>query len=152
MKVFLLLLIVFSSCRVTREDKESDNGDPNSIAFVVLSIRRDSAHANSIVELLSKTQSAGEIKDKNKNALEFANYLSIVIYNQGKILDSMTIEHPLFRHIEYLDDNNNFSVKDITLDKAEFFFRFQVRGSSNEIRILEKLRGSTKKELATIKL
>jgi hypothetical protein len=62
------------------------------------------------------------------------------------------MEHPLYKHIEYLDENNSFAVKDTLLDKAEFFFRIQTQGHSNEIRVFETLKNKPREKLTIIKL
>ena len=150
MRAIFLFYILLVSCTVSRKNDSSTNTDSNSIVFVTLSIHKDSTNSKHIIELLSKTQSSGKIK--NQNSFHSENYLSIYIYNNNKLVDTMTIEHPLYKHLEYLNAKNTFSVKDTVLDRAEFFIRVQTHGNSNEIRIFETIKNKTKNELTTIKL
>jgi hypothetical protein len=155
--VFLFLL---SSCTLARETKTNSatvpsnpapvEGNEKSIVFAVLNIRKDSTTSKSTVELVNVIQTAGTIKTKKSDIHE--NYLTIFLYNNSKLIDSMTIEHPLYKHVEYQDDKNTFSAKEIELDSADFFIRMQVERKSSEIRIFETLKNKSKEELNTIKL
>ncbi len=54
-------------------------------------------------------------------------------------MDTQSIDHPLFKHIEYVNDENELAIKDTILPQADFFIRFQSNGTSNEIRISETI-------------
>lgn len=151
-RTILLLLLVLASCSLTKQNESNKNTESNSIVFVVLCIHKDSNNTKHIVELVSKTQSIGKIKNQNKNTFHSGNYLTIYIYNDKNLIDTMTIQHPLYKHIEYLDENNTFAVEDTLVDKTEFFFRIQTQGNSNTIRVFETLKNKPREELITIKL
>ena len=147
------MLVVFASCGFTRQNESNENPENNSIAFVVLSIRKEKADAKSVIELVSKTQSPGTIKKQAQHTPLTGNYLSIYLYKNKKLSDSMIVEHPLHKHFEYSDANGALAVKDTIFEKADFSIRLQIQGQSNEIRIFETLRNKTRREeLATLKL
>jgi hypothetical protein len=150
--VIILLLVWLTSCNITRKSESNISTDNDSIFFVVFSIRKDPNNAKHIVELVSKTQSAGTIKKQNRNTAQSSNFLTIFVYNDKNLSDTMTIAHPLYKHIEYLDENNSFAVKDTVIDKAEFFLRIQAQGHSNRIRLFETLNNKPREELTSIKL
>ena len=65
----------------------------------------------------------------------------------------MVIQHPLYEHLEYAGDHNILTAKDTVLAKADFFIRLQIKGASNEIKIVETLKNKAKQEeLISIKL
>jgi hypothetical protein len=156
----ILFLILLSSCTLIRETRTNSaivplnpvkaGGNEKPIVFAVLKIKKDSATAKTNVGLVSIIETAGTVKAKKHNLYE--NYLTIFLYNNSKLVDSLTIEHPLFKHVEYLDDMNSFRAKEIELDSAEFFIRMQLERNSSEIRIFETLKNKSKEELNTIKL
>lgn len=74
------------------------------------------------------------------------NYLTIAGYNDGKQIDSIIIEHPLYKHLEYLDGKNMLAAKDTVLQHAEFFVRLQAKGQLNTVRINEHIAGKPIKE------
>ena len=152
MRAILLLFVLLASCSITKENENNKKTDSCSIIFLVLNIHKTPIDAQNIVELVSKTESDGKIKNQNINIFHSENYLSAYVYNNKTLVDTIMIEHPLYKHFEYLDANNTFSVKDTILNKAEFFLRLQTQGRSNEVRISELLKNKARKELAIIKL
>jgi hypothetical protein len=152
MRIVLLLFIVLISCSVTKEKENNKIAGTDSIVFAVLSISKNSANTKNTITLIRKTKSSGKMKKQNQSASHYENYLSISVYENKALIDTLIIEHPLYKHFEYLDENNAFSTKDTVLDNAEFFIRFQTQGHASEIKILEILKNKSKKELTTIKL
>ena len=142
---------MLASCSINNQI-ESNTSESNSILFILLRISNDSNSTKHKVELLSKTTSVGKIKKVNDNAFHSENYLTIQIFNNRKLIDTRTIEHPLYKHLEYSDANNSLAAKDTIIDNAEFFFRVQAQGNKNEIRVFETLKNKQKEELAIIKL
>ena len=150
MRILPLLLVLLTCCRTAKE-VDNKKTDDHGISFVVLRIHKDSMDTNHLVELVSKIESKGEIKKQNRNTQRSENYLSVYVYNHKNLVDSQIIDHPLYKHLEYLDAAKTFLVKDTVLDQAEFFIRCQTQGNSNEIRISETI-NKVRKELITIKL
>jgi hypothetical protein len=152
MKRALLFFMILSSCSIMKESENYNKIDRNTIVFMVLNIRRDLIDNKHIIKLVSKTECNGKIKNQPKNILCSGNYLTIYQYNDKNIVDSIILEHPLYKHFEYLDDNDNFSVKDTIIDKADFFFRIQAESNTTKLKILETLKNKSREELITIEL
>jgi hypothetical protein len=152
MRPILLFSIFLVSCISIKDQEINRTLDNNAIVFLVFNIHKDTVSAKNIVELVSKKQSSGKIKDQKTSTVHFENYLSLFLYNNKKLIDSMTIEHPLYKHLEYLDSANMLTVKDVILDKAEFFIRLQLRSEPDQIRFFEMSGNNGRKELNIIKL
>ena len=138
------------SCSFSKQNissLENDKKEPNLITFLVLNIHRDTISSTNVVEFVSKIESTGKIKKQHIFTTE--NYLTIYSYSGKHIVDSLILEHPLYKHLEYVDENNNFAVKDTVINSAEFFVR--VQGHFKEIKIFETLKNRSTKQLNTIK-
>lgn len=155
MRTLLLLSVLLAACgpaKKTESNKSKDlNTDVETIAFLVLRIRKDTVQGKNTIELVSLTKTAGKIKSDPQNHIDSENYLTLELYEQGKLINTMLIAHPLYKRVEYAD-GNTLKSKSIELDKEEFFIRMQVKGDSGKIRVFETLKGTSKKELMTIKL
>ena len=144
---FSLLLII--SCNVSEQSKsswENDRKEPNLISFLILSIQKDTNNSKNIVEFVKKIESIGVLKKQYPIPTKY--YLTIYAYSGKHIIDSLTLEHPLYKHFEYIDENENFATKDTVINHAEFFVRLQ--GRFDEIKIFETLNRPTQK-LCTMK-
>jgi hypothetical protein len=150
----LLLSILLLSCstarRIEPDQTNLQNRDQDLIGFLVFKIRKDSVRGKDVIELVSKTQSDGKIKGNSPASTDFEDYLTIEVFKQNKLINVTFIEHPLYKHVEYVDEQGNLSTKYIELDQAEFFVRLQMKGNSNKIRISETLKNAPKRELKTI--
>jgi hypothetical protein len=147
--IFLSLLLMMS-CSLSKQNKsslENDKKEPNLISFLVLNIHMDTINSKNVVEFVSKKESIGVIKKQNSFPTNY--YLTIYAYSGKHIIDSLILEHPLYKHIEYVDVNKNFAVMDTIINRAEFFVRLQ--GHFNEIKIFETLKNKSTQKLNTIK-
>ena len=138
------------SCHTSKpstKNVESETKEPNVISFLMFNIHKDTINLANVVTLVKKIESNGKIK-KQRNFLA-KNYLTIYSYSGKQILDSLIIEHPLYKHLEYLDENKKFMVKDTVITSADFFVRLQ--GKYNELKIVETLKNKSAKELNIIK-
>jgi hypothetical protein len=147
--IFLSLLLT-TSCSLSKQNKSSldnDKKEPNLITFLVLNIHMDTIKSQNIVEFVSKKESTGVIKKQHSFPTKY--YLTIYAYSGKHIIDSLILEHPLYKHIEYVDENKNFAVMDTIIKSAEFFVRLQ--GHFNEIKIFETLKNKSTQKLNTIK-
>ncbi len=151
MRIFLLLPIVLASCMLTKSNESIQQTDKSEIVFLVLRISKDSIQKKNVIEFVSKTKSEGKIKNDNQENLSYDNYLTIEVYEKDKRVNTIIMEHPLFKQVEYLD-GNTLSSKSVVLDKQEFFIRLQIKGESAQIKVYETLKNTTQKELTTLKL
>lgn len=134
------------------DSPNSNIENDDSIVFVVLKISKDSLQGKNVIELVSKTKTVGKIKNEYQSQADAENYLTIDLYEQGKLIKTIVISHPLYKKIEYLE-GSSLTTKSIDLNSEDFFVRLQINDSkSNKIRISETLKHSAKKELAVINL
>lgn len=136
---------------LTKSNESIQQTDKSEIVFLVLRISKDSIQKKNVIEFVSKTKSEGKIKNDNQENLSYDNYLTIEVYEKDKRVNTIIMEHPLFKQVEYLD-GNTLSSKSVVLDKQEFFIRLQIKGESAQIKVYETLKNTTQKELTTLKL
>ncbi len=152
--LFIILSILFVSCNLYKESKnEAKNiqtNDTSNIYFLVFKISKDSISNKSKIELIKKTKIAGKLKEMGEPSA-YENYLTIDIFQNKQVARTVTIEHPLYKHVEYIDENGNFVAKNLELKKADFFVRCQLIGKLDEMKIYETLKSKAKKNLTTIK-
>lgn len=152
MRMLLLLTLLLASCswtKKTESDLPSDSAG-SSILFLVLKIRKDPDGGKPAVDLLSKTASAGKIKPEAPLQAVPEHYLTIDTYRGRRIVHTLIMEHPLYRHIEYVTENGTLASKDVEPGEAEFFIRLQVQGDA--VWISETTPQKAKTILTKIKL
>ncbi|HUH74703.1 MAG TPA: hypothetical protein VLZ75_09865 [Chitinophagales bacterium] len=151
-RILLLLSIFLTSCTSTKLIEDAPiNYSEGVIYFLVFNISQDTALKNSTIHLTSKINSVGEIKNNFQEHIDSENYLKVEVYDKDLLINTIIIEHPLYKNIEYFDEEK-LSTKFIELDSADFFIRLQVNNPSNVINISEVLNHSTPVELLKIKL
>lgn len=152
MRTWLILFVLLTSCSLGEQTTQNTLTDSagNSILFLVLKIRKDPAQGKNTVELLSKTVSAGKIKREAPPTHISNSYLTIDVYRKNRIVHTLMIEHPLYKHIEYAAENGVLASKDVELDEAEFFIRMQSQGDM--VKISETLPHKAETTLIKLKL
>lgn len=151
MKRFLLFPILLVSCVVSKSNQNTQQADKDEIMFLIFSIQRDSVMGKNKIELISKVKSAGTIKKISQENHSYENYLTFEVNEKGKPLNTIILDHPLYKKVEYLD-GDTLTTRSIVLDKQEFFIRLQLHGDLTQIKIIETLKNAQKKEVTTIKL
>jgi len=153
--VFLLITIIFISCLSTKNANDHQNKNPQAvkseIVFLTLRIRNDSIQQKNVIEFVNKTKSEGKIKTSKQTENVFENFLTIDVYEKDELVNSMVIEHPLFKRFEF-QNGDSLASKNVELKSQEFFIRFQINDPSTELKIYETLKNDTKRVLTTIKL
>lgn len=150
--IFMILPIVSCGSAPISEDRISTlESDADGIAFLVFKMTKGSQSVKSDIKLLSKTQTTGKIKniaDKpNSN-----NYLTIEVFDNNTLFQTVFVNHPLYKTVEYADENNKLASKNVTLDEAEFFVRLQTKSGRTKVRIYETLKNTNKTIVATLKI
>jgi hypothetical protein len=133
-------LAIISSCTsiqyTARKEPRIFIQNEDSIVFITMKIWYDSLKNKNNIEVVSVSKIPGRLKQLLENELH-GNYLSCVIYNtQNKASESFTIQHPLLRDVEFIDENNRLAKKFIRLKESEFFIRFEKR-NYNFLKISE---------------
>jgi hypothetical protein len=82
----------------------------------------------------------------------FPAFLHCYLYSGNVVLDSVKVEHPLYRHLEFVSGEKSMSSKDTLVDNADFFIRFQTQKNVNEIRITETVPEKPLRVIAIIKI
>jgi hypothetical protein len=154
---WLLYCATLISCVTTKQTASpevsvAENSSEDVIVFLVLHIKKDEGTKQNIVKLVSQTKNAGAIKrDKAQELAPSENYLTLHVYEKNQEVNKITVEHPLYKHVEYFEDNQ-FKTKDIALDESEFFVRIQATNHCDKVVVWETIKNSNPKELTTIKL
>jgi hypothetical protein len=158
MLFFLLLGFACSSkhknISVSAQSETLDNNLAinDTIAFLLFNIRyTDKSKMNTSLTLKSITKNAGKIKSNNTNADFQDNRLVFSFYNKNKIIDSLLLEHPLNKHVEFIDENNQFIAKKLQLDSTEFFIRIQLKEDYKFLKITQFV-DNKKSELLMLQL
>lgn len=155
---FLTLLFVYSCSvkhnRLTHSDNETlENENYNqpidTIAFLLFSIQKSKLDTKIILKSISKSE--GIIKDKNIYSNFIGDKLSFYFYNQNIAVDSFFLEHPLFKKVEYTDDENKFVSKQLDLDSTDFFIRIQLKNNYQTLKVTEQYHNKLK-EILTVQL
>ena len=150
-KTILLLLIALSSCAPTKapQDNPSITAPTEQIVFLNLKIQK--APNGNKITLLSKTKTTGKIK-QNPQKPRSQEYLTIEVFNNNTLYQTTYNTHPLYKNIEYADEQNQLTTKSIQLDQDEFFIRLQTKSGQTKVRIYETLKDKPKTELITLTL
>lgn len=150
----MILVLSFLGCSSsTKTALVSETTKPKSteskIVFASFLIRKQ-PEKESKIELISVTESNGKLKKNTeiKNSLE--NYLTLEIISSEAPKQVIQIEHPLYKTVEYVNDQHKLTSQYVETDEADFFIRFQKTGNT-QIKVSETRKKQTK-ELKTFKL
>lgn len=135
-----------------RDSLPTAQNETNEIVFLTFRIDKDSVSKTNKLTLTNKTKSAGKFKKTVEDKPHHANFLTLEVFTKGKPSQTIVIEHPLFKHLEYTDKDNKYAFKDAEVDTEEFFVRIQTNGSDNSVLISETLQNSQKRILLTLNL
>jgi hypothetical protein len=145
--IVILFPILIMSCGVSNHNSnletEVKEPEPNQSSFFVFNIHKDNNNSTNIVKLVSKKEITGKMKTESTN--RSPNYLTLYLYSGKQLIDTVAMDHPLYKHYEYIDQNGTFAFKDTVIDNADFVIRTQK--NINEIKIFETLKNQPKKQL-----
>jgi hypothetical protein len=157
MKKILIIIVAlfFSGCISQKEEnintQINEKISEEQIAFLTFKICNNVEKNINEIQLLNKKIVAGNLKKGGEEAINYVNYLEFQIYNNGEYVNSIKIEHPLYKFVEYFDDME-FHSKIIEQKEQEFFIRLSIKSSSTKIIIKEKIKDNKLNELLTINL
>ena len=151
----VLFFLMLSGCgSASKIPDENDSGsskmNADEIVFVVFKLQKK--QPKNTVEILTTTKSTGKIKPETDRPISTGGSLTLEISQYSELIKTISIEHPLHKNVEYLDDDNKYKSKQVDLEEAEFFIRFQKRSGDAKIRVFETLKNNTKHELQTFTL
>lgn len=125
----------------TVTDKPSvETVDPVEGMVFLSFVMRDSASGKS-VELTGKTIVHQRLKADPPNSTAANRIWISQLAASGIKLSSVALNHPLFKRVEFANDQGTFESKEITLREAEFFARVTLFRQTEYIRVEEELQG-----------
>lgn len=154
--LYLLGMLCFVCCGSKKNFIENKSPqiqqEKNQIVFLTFRISKGLDFQNSRIELVNTIKKDGIIKKQYDSNIESENYLLLEIYNNNKIEKTQKIAHPLFKDVEYYHENNTINKKSIALNFGEFLVRLQIKNENTTIKIFEKLKNQSQKELTSQKI
>lgn len=147
-KYFILSLLLFG-CRTSHEIIPTAPSNP-LISFFTLFISKEKEEY--ALQLVNRKDAAGTMKKSLRDNFQGTHALKLVAYSGKQIVDSLKIEHPLYKHIESQEANGTFFAKDTVLNSAKFTVRFQTTLPITEIKSLELTRNESVGKWITLKL
>ena len=150
----LCLILLIASCAIsntaTPANESSITNSENAIVFVVFKIRK--GPTKSTIEIVSNTKTIGTMKRQTENTLDSNNALTIEISKGNKTFQTITMNHPLFKSVEFVGLDGKLGRKDVRLEEDTFYIRFQTKGETTSLKIRETLSGTVSQEIANFKL
>lgn len=154
--LYFISLVCFFSCgglqNRTATSTIPSRQNEDHLLFLTFKITKGSALQKSKITLIEQSKSTGKMKSEIENTLTSPNYLTVVCYENTSIAKTVLLPHPLFKHIEYLNEANQYASKDIELKDETFFIRLPFNPKIRKISIFETLRNTPKEELFTLNL
>lgn len=142
--LFLAITIVTSCTKSNYQYIASETTQPtNTFLFVSYRIYVDSTNKNK-VDILELKQVEGTLKhihpDYNPNTYIVVQQLE----KSGKVVSELKDTHPLYKRVEFVDQHNAFTRKDIVLKEAEFFIRMPLYANTYTLHVYEVLNNNKK--------
>lgn len=143
---FLCLVLVIAgvlvSCKPpTATQDATGKADPiEGLVFLIFVMRSDSI-SGTTVELTGKTIVRQKLKSDPPNSSAVNRVWISQLTDSGTKLSSVALDHPLFKRVEFANDQGKFESKEITLNDAEFFARVTLFNETAYILVEEDLSG-----------
>jgi hypothetical protein len=139
MSITLSFALVF--CKTVAVQTPSKKMDPiEGLVFLTFGMHQDSVSGRA-VELIGKTIVHQKLKSDPQNSTASNRVWISQIARSGNKLASVALDHPLFRRVEFANDQGYFQSKEITLKDAEFFARVTLFAQTEYILVEEELSG-----------
>lgn len=135
---YFFIVLLICSCG-TSKDGVNQVGQPmetTKIGFFNYLISKTSAELVEI-KFIDKIIVDGKLKTDGSlnNSLQKNTLKLFQIDNDSQALDSMYIENPLSKTVEYVNDDGQYEKRTINLDHAEFSVRLQLNSNTTGIAI-----------------
>ncbi|MBL7845244.1 MAG: hypothetical protein JNK44_15375 [Cyclobacteriaceae bacterium] len=141
LEIFLISALVFSGCRTpkpiyTHQQPQKIEKIPAELVILTFRIQEDSTSATSI-ELLDKHIIQGTLKGVADNSIAENRLIIKQEDIQHNVLTELSIDHPLIKYIEYVNEASEFETKLVRQRQAEFFIRMELKPQTSYLRIAE---------------
>ncbi|HET6557134.1 MAG TPA: hypothetical protein VFG54_07455 [Prolixibacteraceae bacterium] len=123
-----MIILLFAFCRTHRTEVNNSPAQmapKDSIVFISMKMWHDSLQQSNHIEVMEVLTKPGSLKRQLTNNSMRENYLKCITLNKTGMRDSFLIEHPLYKDVEAIGENNQLSMKRLNLKEAQFFVRFQ---------------------------
>ena len=138
--LFTLIVAACSPAKQLSSNLPQVKMDKASIVFIVFKIVDDTLQQKRTIELVKTMEEPGKIKSNADLMHSYENYLDVDFYEDTSLVKSIRVEHPLFKRMEYVKDDNSLTSVQSHLSNAEFFLRVQLLQSHNyNIKIFETI-------------
>lgn len=139
--IFIAFLLILVSCKPAPVQTKAEKKDSiEGLIFLTFVMRTDSASERR-VELMSKTIIHQKLKSDPQNSPAINRVWVRQLAASGNTLSSVALDHPLFKRVEFADDQGHLQSKEVTLKDAEFFARVTLFAETEYIRVEEELSG-----------
>lgn len=140
--IIFTLVIACSSYKKSASNKvEIDKKNQvaiSKIAFTNYAIYKNSSTSLK-VELIDKIIVEGNLKQRKprNKPIKNGDFLCLQLGTDFKHLDTIIIQNPLIKHVEYVDSKGMLNKKLIELDSTSMFIRFQLKPQTKYIGIVK---------------
>lgn len=137
----LLMLLAFVSCKTASVKPGQMAKDPvEGLVFLTFTMRNDTVSGKEI-RLTGKTIVHEKLKAVTPDSNSSNRLVITQLNSTGKKLSSVAVGHPLFRRVEFANDQGQFQSKEVKLTDAEFFVRVTLYAETEYIQAEEELSG-----------
>jgi hypothetical protein len=137
----LVVLGVLVSCKTASVPSSTEKDDPVEGLVFLTFIMRDDSISGKGIELIGKTIVHQKLKSDPQNSTASSRVWVSQLASSGDKLSSVALDHPLFKRVEFADDQGQFQSKEIILKDAEFFARVTLFTQTEYIQVEEELSG-----------
>jgi hypothetical protein len=128
------------SCKTTAVDTIVEKKDPiEGLIFLTFVMHTDSASRK--IDLMGKTIVHQKLRSDPPNSSAPNRVWIRQVTSSGEKLSSVALDHPLFKRVEFANDQGQFQSKEVILKDAEFFARVTLFARTEYILVEEELAG-----------
>jgi len=128
-----------ATAEVQVEETVETNGEVQEdiIVFLLFNMVKDTVGNSSAISTFQVYESPGKLKEGLADMPPADQFLMCILSNEFQTeSDTFYLEHPLYRNVEFVNDQNQLERKLVEMDQAEFFARIQKENFST-IQIFE---------------
>lgn len=146
-----LFFVFMHACSTSKLNQSEATQPKDEIVFVVFRISHNTVKQKSNIEVLDLVKTDGTFKEDYDSDWDYGDFLTFEVIEKDKIVRHFTMEHPLYKRVEY-DEDGEMKSKNLKLTQEDFFIRIQAKMPEIKLKIYETINSVGKKELATIKI
>ncbi|MEJ8843927.1 hypothetical protein WG954_16160 [Lacibacter sp. H375] len=116
------------------EKKTSDNPQ---LLYLTIESTIDSVTGNPNMKIIQQQLVNGELKGDADPTSKPGDWQISLLDRKGKRIDSLIVEDPHIRDMEYVNDKGEFAIRKIQYIRTEVPFRFNYSSAVKEIEVIE---------------